>query len=114
MIKAIKTQLYIGNVKTTKDGGIGTHITTPELNRQQKLVWLDMSNTLVEALLEPQGGSDVTEYVKTEIDQKTPSQRLRAVFYRFWEQDNQGMDDFEFFYRVKMEKIIDNIKGKIV
>ena len=44
---------------------------------------------------------------------KTPSQRLRAVLYKNWEQNKEGYDDFQLYYNFKMEKIIDHYKGKL-
>ena len=44
---------------------------------------------------------------------KPPGQRLRAVFYRMWEQDAQGYKDFELFYRFHMEKLIEHFKTKL-
>jgi hypothetical protein len=44
---------------------------------------------------------------------KPPSQRLRAVFYRNWEQKSEGYDTFEAYYLVKMEKLINHFKDKL-
>ncbi len=43
---------------------------------------------------------------------KSPSQRLRAVLYVLWEQDGKR-GEFETFYRVRMERIIETIKDKL-
>jgi hypothetical protein len=48
-----------------------------------------------------------------EFNEKPPSQRLRAVFYRIWERDKQGYDDFELYYRFQMEKLIEHFKTKL-
>ena len=44
---------------------------------------------------------------------KSPSQRLKAVYFKLWEQDGEGYDDFEQFYESKMEKLIDYFKKMI-
>lgn len=44
---------------------------------------------------------------------KTHSQRLRAVFYRCWEQDKEGYQDYETYYKYKMETLIDHFKAKL-
>ena len=44
---------------------------------------------------------------------KTPSQRLRAVLFRLWEQDDEKFKEFDGYYRFKMEKIIDHLKQKL-
>ncbi len=44
---------------------------------------------------------------------KTHSQRLRAVFFRCWEQDKEGYQDFESYYKYRMEEIISHFKAKL-
>ena len=44
---------------------------------------------------------------------KTHSQRLRAVFYRCWEQDKEGYQDFDSYYKYRMEEIISHFKAKL-
>jgi hypothetical protein len=45
-------------------------------------------------------------------DLKSPSKRLRAVIYRFWEQIGKE-GDFNQFYSKKMEYIINQFKEKL-
>ena len=45
---------------------------------------------------------------------RTPSQRLRGVLYRLWEQDNQNYKDFNLYYQYHMEIFITHLKGKIL
>jgi hypothetical protein len=44
---------------------------------------------------------------------KSPATRLRGVFYRLWEMDNEGFDSFDLFYVAKMEKLIGHFKDKL-
>lgn len=46
-----------------------------------------------------------------EFKEKSPSQRLQAVFYRLWEHDNEGYKDFQLYYRYRMEKVISYYKS---
>ncbi len=47
-------------------------------------------------------------------NEKSPSQRLRAVLYRIWENsESPNKSDFELFYRSRMERIIEQLKEKI-
>ena len=41
---------------------------------------------------------------------KSPSQRLRGVLYRLWEQKPEGYEDHRLYYQFKMEKIINHYK----
>lgn len=45
---------------------------------------------------------------------KTPSKRLRNTLYVWWKQDNKGYKKFEDYYLYQMEKIIDNVKSKLI
>ena len=45
---------------------------------------------------------------------KSPSERLRNVLYRVWEQDPEGYDDFNLYYVKKIETIIDHFKDKLL
>lgn len=55
---------------------------------------------------------DLPELKPTD-EKKTPAQRLRAVLYRRWEQNDEGMKEFDSFYRYRMEKYIDHEKSKL-
>lgn len=44
---------------------------------------------------------------------KSHAKRLRNVLYRLWEQDKEGYQDSELYYRFKMEKIISFYKEKL-
>lgn len=44
---------------------------------------------------------------------KPPSQRLRAVLYRLFEQESEGYKMFNDFYTSKMETLIEHFKSKL-
>lgn len=46
-------------------------------------------------------------------EDKTPSQRLRYVFYRMWQQNDEGFKDSESHYNYMMERLIDFYKEKL-
>ena len=54
--------------------------------------------------------------LKVEYDDtgKPPSQRLRAVLYRLWEQTPEGYKAFNDFYNSKMEGFITHLKSKLL
>lgn len=49
---------------------------------------------------------------KSQIKAKTPSQRLRSALFKLCEQENKG-EDFEVFYALKMELLIEQIKDRL-
>lgn len=42
---------------------------------------------------------------------KTPAQRLRAVLFLNWKQNNEGYEDFQFFYNFVLEGLINHYKS---
>ena len=66
------------------------------------------------------------EFTKEEVDMvndlksnyedmtKTHSQRMRAVLYKLWQQNNEGYKDFNLFYAFKMEGFITHLKSKLL
>lgn len=44
---------------------------------------------------------------------KTPAQRMRAVLYRWWEGKGKP-GDFEMFYKTQYERLIDQVKEKLL
>jgi hypothetical protein len=53
--------------------------------------------------------------LKVEYDDagKPPSQRLRGVLYRLWEQTPEGYKTFNDYYGSKMEVLINHFKDKL-
>ena len=46
-------------------------------------------------------------------NRKSPSERLRGVYYRLWEKDPEGFEEFDTYYDNKMEKWIKFLQGKL-
>ena len=59
---------------------------------------------------------NIIENVKSEYNDqgKSKSQRLRAVLYRKWEQQNEGYEVFDDYYNHHMEVIINHFKSKLI
>jgi hypothetical protein len=58
--------------------------------------------------------SDMFDTLKTDLEgYKTPSQRLRAILFRNYEQNNEGYKDFTTYYLAKMEKVCEHYKSKL-
>ena len=102
----------MAGASSRRDGSIRFSVITPELTLDQRSTLLGLHGKNVRCMLEPidvpvAGMDEVT----TEIDQKTPCQRLRAVlFVHFKNVDTK--DDFESFYRKQMERVIEGYKAK--
>lgn len=100
-------------VNDLKDRSCKMTFETRELDNQEFLAlrdvrgqegWLGFALNLIQE----------TDFPKEQAEKgvKTPSQRLRAVIYRLWEQEKSKLD-FEVFYQAKMESIIQHLKNKL-
>ena len=55
--------------------------------------------------------SDIPQVdIDTEIDEKSPSQRLRNVIWVHWENNTNKQKPFDLYYRGVMDKIINKLK----
>lgn len=109
----------IEKFNTLKDGTIKITVETNELNNEQKLAVFNMVQKFgYFAFKEDKNLSDaeldILKKLETDLEpgSKSKSQRLRAVLYRSWEQDQKGYDVFDDYYNHRMEKLITLIKNK--
>lgn len=113
-MKAIHTQAIIEGIRSRKDKSLGLSLSTPELSTEEKALFMDIQGLNVDILINPLDMLPVPEYkVEKDLNSKTPSVRMRNVMFILWKQDNESMD-FDTFYKTKMEKLIEHLKGKIV
>lgn len=117
MAKPIQLPVLIAGLSTKVDGSIKIVLETREFKPEEATQVFALRNQEAWAILAANEikEEDVklpTEKADPAIGTKTPSQRLRAVLYRLWEQTKSGVD-FESYYRVNLEKIIDQLKGRL-
>lgn len=115
MISAI--QAMITKVTTMSDHGLRIQVDTQEITPESKAELFNLHETLGWFFFHraPISEINVKELpeIKVERGQKTPSERLRAVLYIYWEQ-NRTDKSFEEFYRETIEKYIESIKSKLI
>lgn len=103
------------SLRYLSDGGVSIGFHTQELSNEEKLLVGSFHNLYGQLLFRPNEDQFTEEEMPREdidFEGKKPSQRLRAVLYRFWEsKGKQG--DFEMFYRGKVEEMIDHYKAKL-
>jgi len=105
-------------VNTRKDRTLKLTIGTQELSPAQTAELISMNQNLCYLVIKPeyfaQSELDKIEQLKTDFDnQKSYSQRLRAVLYLNWQQNNEGFTDFLNYYINFMDKIINNLKNNL-
>ena len=117
----LKVPSAISKVSTMADGGLRLQVDTQELTAPDKAELMGLHNQIGWFVFSPNSiqVEDIpTEAVET--DQKTPSQRLRAVLFIYWkkQQENNGQrftsdKDFDYYYSKTLEKLIEHYKQKI-
>lgn len=105
-------------ISTRKDKTLKLTIGTQELNPNQasEIFGLNQQYIYVGIKEEPftEREGDLIDSLRTDIEVlKTPSQRLRGVIYKNYEQDNKGYIDFGVYYAAEMEKLINHYKNKL-
>ncbi len=59
---------------------------------------------------------EIEVFEKLKADEKigkTPCERLRSVLFLAWKNLPEGFEDFDGYYKFKMEKFIDHVKSKL-
>ncbi len=108
-------QTIIGSISVkAKNQGISFKVTTGELSDTDKLEFMKIQDMACEMMITPLDNEspDIKE-VKSEVDKKPPSQRMRGCLYILWQQKPEGHATFTSYYENKMEAIIEHLKGKM-
>lgn len=112
-MKAIRTNANITSISSRADNSLRLSIVTPELTPSEQVEFLRLKNINIDLYIKPTDHQveDIQE-IKTEIDEKTPSQRLRNVMYVLWKKLG-GNEEFRAYYEKTMNKLIEKYKDKI-
>jgi hypothetical protein len=114
----ILIQAQIEAISTRKDKTVKLTIGSQELPNAKAGELFSMQNSIVNLYLSNNLIQDemMAEIDKVSIDtidkEKSPSKRLKAVLYVWWEQSDK-IGTFDEFYRIKMEEIITHFKSKL-
>jgi cysteine synthase len=111
-MRTIQTPIIITSFRGKVDGSLSLTLTTPELQANEKVEFMNLQGINCMAIFKPTDYQTTSLKVEKKIDGKTPSQRLRAVLYVWWEQHGKS-EDFETFYNYRMEAFIDKIKEQL-
>ena len=113
----IQFSCLIDNVKANKDRTLMVKLETQELTPQDgaqildffgKQIWCAFAETAI-----TKDDLNIPEALAEFRTDKTPSQRLRNVLYKFWELKKKGTIEWEMFYRQQIERIIEFLKEKM-
>ena len=109
----------VENLSTRADGSIKIVLGTNEMSAGKMAELFALRKKIAGVYIsakETISDKDLKQVDAIDIDMpgKTPSQRLRAVLYRNWEQNPEGHKDFQYFYINKMESYITALKDNLV
>lgn len=121
MKQPIILKATIDGIRTMKDRSLKITIVSQELKPEHSSLLLSLQNCLCDVLINDKEISESEMQLlrdnKWSIEDvpgmKSPSQRLRAVMYKLWQQGDGGYRDFELFYANRMEQLIEHYKGKL-
>jgi len=113
----LQVPAQITKVETTADRGVKLSIFTQELSPADAGTVFQLKDKygyflFKETQFEEKEVEALPDYVPIERNDKTPSQRLRAVLFVLWKQ-NGAQGDADSFYRQKMEEIISHFKKSL-
>jgi len=105
----------LNGLSTLKDGTIKISISLHELPPEEIGKIIGYNNRYIKFYITDSNISSeiISELdsIEIEVNEKSPSKRLKNVFYRLWEQDNEGYEDSELYYRYKINKVIEHYKN---
>jgi hypothetical protein len=108
---------YVENITTRKDRSVKITLGTQELSPSKAGELFNLMNSLTMTYISQkevnQKEIDQVDKLDPELEGKTQSQRIRNVLYLLFEQDNEGFQSFDTYYKSKTEKYIDHLKTKI-
>lgn len=101
-----------------KDGSIKLSFDSRELSAEEYMIVMGFRNTEGWLAFQPneEGVPELPES-NAEVDEKSPSERLRAVLFVWYKQETEAgkfVGLYETFRKEKMEKIIETIKSKLI
>jgi hypothetical protein len=108
----------LSGIRSLKDSTISLSFHLQEMSSEDAGRLFSLSNKYVKIYLTTDNVTDVAIKLVDEqpidIESKSPSKRMRDIFFRLWEQDKSGYEDFELFYRWRMNQLCEHLKAKLV
>lgn len=112
----VQVPATITKVMTMRDRTIRVQVDTQEIPPEAKKQIFELSDELGYFFFSkvPLKEIDTSKLPPIVLEQgeKSPSQRLRATLFVYWEQ-TKNQEPFDIFYRRTVEKYIDAIKEKL-
>lgn len=108
---------YVTRINSLKDKSVNITLLTQELSPSKAGEIFRLQGSLVVVYLSEKEISqkeiDQVDKLDPDLGGKTQSQRLRNVLYKLFEQNSEGFQNFDIYYKSKTDKIIEHLKTKI-
>jgi hypothetical protein len=117
-VKGILFGGIVESLRSRKDKTIAVTIGTQELSPEKAGELFNTNSKLVTCYLSikgeiTDGEAEIIDSIEPEVPGKRPSQRMRSVLFRLWEQAPEGYNDFNLFYIHRMDQMIEKLKSKL-
>ena len=115
----IQAPVYIESLSTRADNSIKIVLGTQELSVVEAAYLFKNVRQICNILIKPGSIKEIDiakfkDFEGKETDpSKSPSRRMRSVYFILWKQDPEGYEDFNLYYQFKMNGEIDKLKEKI-
>ena len=107
----------VESITTRKDKSVKLTFGTQELSPIEAGQIFHYMNQLVSVYICPaaidQRELEQIDKVEPELNNRTQSQRIRAVLYLLHQQNAEGFNSFDEYYKSKTEKYIEHLKSKL-
>lgn len=104
----------MGTIASRADHSVAFRVITPELRPSEAGALMAWHGRACRVTIHPhEGEPDEVISVKTEMDRKTPSQRMRGVLFLIWKAEGQPGSRFDPWYEDRMEQLIEKLKAKL-
>ncbi len=103
-------------ISRRKDKSVKLSVETRELSPEETMTLMMMEGSEGWICLAPNQGDIEIPEERAEVDEKSVTERQRAVLFVWWKQltdKNQYIGTFETFKKEKIEKFIEGVKSKL-
>lgn len=103
-------------ISRRKDKSIKLSFETRELSAEETMTLMALEGAEMWICLAPNAEEIEIPEERAEVDEKSPSERLRNVLFVYYKQETEAgryIGLFENFKKEKMERLIEFIKGKL-
>lgn len=103
-------------ISRRKDKSVRLSLETRELSPEETLSLMSVEGAEMWVCLAPNEGEMEIPEENAQVDEKSPSERLKNVLFIWWKQEvdaGKYVGIYETFRRERMERIIETVKGKL-